>query len=717
MTVLPPASPRPPRPRHLRRLVAAGTLAVVGVTLAGAATPWSSASAKPRPVEARRTVVEPQAVDRARLGDGLPRSAGHGRITEEQPVESGLAVVGASWTRGSLGADDVVQIRVMQAGTWQAWTDMESDDDHGPDPSGPGARAGARGGTAPFVVTGEKAQVRVVSADAAVPDVAVDFIDPGDSPADGTVGTTAGAASASPSQPTIHTRAQWGADESIRTWGAQYGQAQMAFIHHTAGSNTYTSDQVPAIIRGIYAFHTLDRDWGDIGYNFLVDKFGRVWEGRYGGVDKAIVGAHALGYNSGSFGTSVMGEYTTTSPPSAVITALERLIAWKFAIHGVPARGTVSVNDAVFDRISGHRDANQTSCPGQRLYDQLGAIRAAVASRLGTQRPSTLRRSVDAGGTPDVLSHPGDPTTGTMDGPGAVLRAAGSQPVAEGRRIGTGWQVLRHIVLTPDFTGDGRADILAVDPGTRGVRVYSGNGRGGFAAVANRGGGWQVMTKLVAAGDRTGDGRTDLLAVRNDGALVLYAGDGKGWVTGGRVIASGFDAMDSVVTAGDVTGDGHPDLLTVNQSNGRLYLYPGAADGGVGARMVWGGGWQQLDQLVSAPDADLDGDVGDVMVRRADGRMRAYYADDAGRLTRVDTFGRGWGALDNISSGADWDGDGVPDLVARVSSNGELRAYAGTGQRDFSPALSPSPPTSAAPTCSVSSATSTATGSRTPWPG
>jgi hypothetical protein len=684
MTVLPPASSRSHRPRQVVRLVAASAVAVLGVTLGGVTAPWSTASAKPRPVKASRAVVEPQQTARQGLGGQLPPTARHGRITQVQPVESGLAVVGASWARGALAADDVVQIRVMRDGAWQPWEDMESDDDHGPDPSAPGAPAGATGGTAPFVVTGDKAQVRVVSADASVPEVSVDFIDPGDSPADGTVATTPpGSASAAASRPTIYSRAQWGADESIRTWGAQYGQAQMAFIHHTAGSNSYTSSQVPAIIRGIYVFHTLDRDWGDIGYNFLVDKFGRVWEGRYGGVDKAVVGAHALGYNSGSFGTSVMGEFTSTSPPAAVTTSLEKLIAWKFSLHGVPAYGTVSLNGTVFNRISGHRDANQTSCPGQRLYDRLGTIRAGVASRLGSQRPSTLSRSVDPGGTPDVLSYPGDVSAATMDGDGVVLRAASPQPVRQGRRIGRGWQVLDHIVLTPDFTGDGHADILAIDPRTRGVRVYSGNGRGGFSGVANRGGGWQVMTKLVAAGDRTGDGNADLLAVRRDGALVLYTGDGRGWVTGGRVIATGFEVMDSVVTAGDVTRDGRPDLLTVNQSTGRLYLYPGTADGGVGSRTVWGGGWQRLDQLVSGPDADLDGNVGDVMTRQADGRMRSYYADDTGRLTRVNTFGRGWDGLDNITSGADWDGDGVPDLVARVPSSGDLRVYAGTGERDY----------------------------------
>ncbi len=672
--------------RSVRRVVAATTLAVLGVSTAGVAAPWQSASAAPRPVPASRHLERTEAAPLARLGGELPRQIRDGAITQARAVDSGIAVVGATWKAGTLQADDDVQVRVMREGTWQAWESMPRDDDHGPDPkSAEGRAATARAGTQPFVVVGEQTQVRVVSTSAAAPAVDVDVIDPGTSPADDAVGTAApGEASAAAARPTIHTRKEWGADESLRRGTPDYGQVQVGFVHHTAGSNSYAAAQVPSILRGIYAFHVKDRGWSDIGYQFLVDKFGRIWEGRYGGVDKAVVGAQVGGYNSGSFGASVIGDFTSTNPPTAALTAIEQLFAWKFTLHGIPASGRVQVNDKVFNRISGHRDAGGTTCPGQRLYDRLGTIRSAVATRLGTLRPAVVRRSVDAGGTPDVLSYPGTLQPPAMGAAGEVLTSASPQPVSESRRIGTGWQVLRDIILSPDFTGDGKPDLLAIDPAARGVRVYSGNGRGGVTGVATRGGGWQVMTKLVAAGDRDGDRKADLLAVRNDGALVLYTGDGAGWVRTGRVIATGFGAMDSVVTAGDVTGDGHPDLLTVNQGNGRLYLYPGTANGGVTAPVVWGGGWQHLDQLVSGPDADLDHNVGDVMTRQTDGRMRTYYADASGRLTRMSTFGRGWGSLDNITSGADWTGDGVPDLVARVSRTGELRVYEGTGERDFS---------------------------------
>jgi FG-GAP-like repeat len=238
-------------------------------------------------------------------------------------------------------------------------------------------------------------------------------------------------------------------------------------------------------------------------------------------------------------------------------------------------------------------------------------------------------------------------------------------------------------VLSPDLTGDGNADIVAVSPVTTGLRVYAGDGRGGFAGVTSKGSGWQVMTRLVASGDRTGDGRSDLLAVRQDGSLVLYVGDGAGWFASQRVVGAGFGAYRSVTDAGDVDGDGVRDLITVGDASNVLELWPGVAGGGLGTPVRWGAGWAGLDQ-VSAADLDGDGRDGDLLVRQSDGRMRSYYADETGRLARMNTFGSGWGGLDNLTSGPDWNGDGVPDLVARVVSTGDLRLYAGTGVRDFS---------------------------------
>ena len=111
-------------------------------------------------------------------------------------------------------------------------------------------------------------------------------------------------------KPLIYSRAQWGANEKLRDQSPpNYGTIKAGFIHHTVNANNYTAADVPALLRGIYAYHTQSRGWRDIGYNFLVDRFGRIWEGRYGGVDKAVVGAHTLGYNEVSFAMSAIGNY------------------------------------------------------------------------------------------------------------------------------------------------------------------------------------------------------------------------------------------------------------------------------------------------------------------------------------------------------------------------------------------------------------------------
>ena len=113
--------------------------------------------------------------------------------------------------------------------------------------------------------------------------------------------------------PSIIPRSAWGADEEIRRAPPQYFDAvHFAVVHHTAGSNAYSPAQSAAIVRGIEVYHVDANGWNDIGYNFLVDKYGQVFEGRYGGVDRPVIGAHALGFNAGSVGVAVLGDYNST---------------------------------------------------------------------------------------------------------------------------------------------------------------------------------------------------------------------------------------------------------------------------------------------------------------------------------------------------------------------------------------------------------------------
>jgi N-acetylmuramoyl-L-alanine amidase-like protein len=194
--------------------------------------------------------------------------------------------------------------------------------------------------------------------------------------------------------PTIVPRSGWLADESIRRAPPQYASAiRMAYVHHTATANTYTREQAPAAVRAIQLYHVRGNGWNDIGYNALVDRFGTVYEGRYGGLERNVVGAHALGFNTGSFGVAVLGDFERTEPPQAALDSLTRLLAWRLDLAHVDPLSTLNAISSGNERfpsgipvflraVSGHRDTGATACPGERLYAVLGEI-AQQASLLG----------------------------------------------------------------------------------------------------------------------------------------------------------------------------------------------------------------------------------------------------------------------------------------------------------------------------------------------
>ncbi|NCD21116.1 MAG: hypothetical protein EOL89_14265, partial [Actinobacteria bacterium] len=176
------------------------------------------------------------------------------------------------------------------------------------------------------------------------------------------------------------------ADETIRTWRPELGEVTGAVIHHTAGRNDYTAEDVPAIIRGIYYYHAVGREWGDIGYNAVVDKFGRIWEGRFGGITHPVIGAHAKGVNSTTFGISLMGDYTEEEVPDVAMRAMAQMTAWKFAIHGITPEGAAVglEGEELPERVIGHRDVALTACPGDAFYPRMDELRGLVADLYAT---------------------------------------------------------------------------------------------------------------------------------------------------------------------------------------------------------------------------------------------------------------------------------------------------------------------------------------------
>lgn len=207
-------------------------------------------------------------------------------------------------------------------------------------------------------------------------------------------GTSPSATATTPSVPPIVSRAGWGADESLVADPPSYlNKVDAVFVHHTAGTNSYDCAESPAIIRAIFTYHVKTNGWNDVGYNFFVDKCGTVFEGRAGGVDRPVQGAHTYGFNSYSSGVSLLGDYENGGTPTAAAKqAIADIAAWKLGLHGVDPEAKVTLTaaadtgvwkkgeQATLDTISGHRDGYATLCPGATLYSALPEIRRAAGA-------------------------------------------------------------------------------------------------------------------------------------------------------------------------------------------------------------------------------------------------------------------------------------------------------------------------------------------------
>ena len=310
------------------------------------------------PVTPKVRQVAFHGVDRSQPKRERPTREGL-RLAVVSPAEkaTGLATVGVTWNQADRLSEAQLQVdvRTRKDGRWSTWTALEYHDDHGPDASEAEGRR-ERAGTEPSVVGHvQSVQVRAWTATGRAPrDIKLAVIDPGEGrlkheapaidtatldqptakpsaqptaqpsaqpsaqptgsaePASGDIALSAMAVSP---KPQIFSRAQWGANEKLREQSApSYGTIKTGFVHHTVNANDYSRDDVPKLMRSIYAYHVEARGWRDIGYNFLVDRFGRIWEGRWGGVDKAVVGAHTLGYNEVGFAMSAIGNFEEVQP-------------------------------------------------------------------------------------------------------------------------------------------------------------------------------------------------------------------------------------------------------------------------------------------------------------------------------------------------------------------------------------------------------------------
>jgi hypothetical protein len=171
-------------------------------------------------------------------------------------------------------------------------------------------------------------------------------------------------------------RSQWAPDLPWN-WdacpgGPEYTYVANAIVHHTVNSNSYGPGDSVGLLRGIWAYHVQSLGYCDIAYNLLIDNYGVPYEGRLGGIDQPVLGAHSLNWNTGTTGIAVLGTFSSVRPSDAALGTLQDLIRWKFKVHGV------NPFDVDYAHILGHRDTYSTECPGQALYDYLPATRDYV---------------------------------------------------------------------------------------------------------------------------------------------------------------------------------------------------------------------------------------------------------------------------------------------------------------------------------------------------
>ena len=614
-------------------------------------------------------------------------------VSDPQPV-TGYGAVGVTWSGGTTNpalaeGEIAVEVRTKDDAGWSGWTEAHYTDEHGPDADSAEARTSRPGTDEVLVGEVDEVQVRIDTQGAAPADLKLAVIDPGvatstdreraaidtatlprtgatpvptptpapapapapspvptpvptDAPTEDTGDIDLAAGSYTP-KPQIFSRAQWGADESMRDPGSlRYFEVHAGFVHHTVNANSYKKRDVPAILRGIYAYHTQSRGWSDVGYNFLVDRFGRIWEGRYGGVDRPVVGAHTLGYNDDSFAMSAIGNFEEVQPSQAMVEAYGALFAWKLSLHGVKAGSKRQfVTSRTFAAINGHRDADSTACPGRYLYAKIPEIRTLAKQAQVGFAGRQLESDVAASEQPDIIVRRASDNRAMLI---PIKQTTSGYSTGRAIPLAIILNKASRILNAGDWDRDGHADIITRRGSDGSLSIRFGMGDGRFGAVQRLSNDFAGVTLLAAVGDMTGDGYPDLMGQPRGGAmmiypgrgsaglgapyvaysrmrgskqigvgrwdkggapdtlvrqgrdLMLYSGNGPGGLTSSRQLPIDLSPYDWIVGVSDVGLKGHPDLVVRAKDTGQLYLIEGHANS-FEEPLLLGGGYRDFNMV------------------------------------------------------------------------------------------------------------------------
>ncbi len=344
----------------------------------------------------------------SRAATGGPAAGTTGWTTQVDLVP-GTEMVAITWDTATSAPDGELEIRSRTAGTWSAWDHAHADDDDGD--ANPGSET--RTGTGVIWLGQEGAdavELRVEIGPLTGLKVLRMRSEEGVARAVTAAPESRTTTSRAVAKPTIHPRSDWASGGWKYTTngcasGPQIAESlKHAVVHHTAGGNSYSAAQVPNVIDAIYAYHTRStanggRGWCDIAYNFLVDKYGGIWQGRTGDMAKPVVGGHAQGFNTGSVGLNLIGNYETATPSSVMMDSAARFLAWKLSLHGLDPKANVTLTSAGNPRytqgtkvtvpvINYHGQTGYTECPGKNVIAKMPALRDATAWYMAGNSPS-----------------------------------------------------------------------------------------------------------------------------------------------------------------------------------------------------------------------------------------------------------------------------------------------------------------------------------------